>query len=236
MNSSQLDKAFYAVYGNKRCPDQELPCNFLISAIYALDAKLLYGPNKLACYEWYQLYFRKMLEGIIEGREYSEIPKKFENQEYTYPEFLKLNLANFLMWAPKPSRVIEISKTSGLDSEFTEIIITSEALNIGEHPVEERPPMYNISSFFNHSILFELIAYSLSEWLLNNDRRKLKYCQGCEKFYVQTKLNPKQKYCSKCSPKSKMSKERRKEYQKKYRQKKKQEKLAIQRGKQGLRI
>jgi hypothetical protein len=76
---------------------------------------------------------------------------------------------------------------------------------------------------------FGYITYFFIEFLLNHDLRKLKFCERCEKFYVQTKLNPRQRYCEKCSPKSKMSKERRKEYQRKYRQKKKLEERAIQR-------
>lgn len=51
----------------------------------------------------------------------------------------------------------------------------------------------------------------------------------CKKYFISQKDDSRIKFCQSCSPKSKMSREKKNELQRKWRQKKKEEKLAIQR-------
>jgi len=77
---------------------------------------------------------------------------------------------------------------------------------------------------------YHAISYLLIKFLMLPDSAKLiRQCVNCGEFFISTKDDIRIKYCPKCSPKSKMSKEKRRGYQKKYRQRKKQEKLAIER-------
>ena len=62
-----------------------------------------------------------------------------------------------------------------------------------------------------------------------NNSRLFKACGSCEEYFVMGKFDDRIKFCSNCSHKSKMSKEKRREYQRKYRQKKKLEERTIQR-------
>lgn len=52
----------------------------------------------------------------------------------------------------------------------------------------------------NHGRFFEfvytIVGYSLLEFLLHNDRRKLNYCEECHKFYISKSVR-KQRFCSK---------------------------------------
>ena len=76
---------------------------------------------------------------------------------------------------------------------------------------------------------FRAISFLLIKFLMLPDSTKLIHqCDGCNKLFISIKTDDRIKFCSSCSSKSKMNKERRKEYQKKYRKKKKQEKLAIE--------
>lgn len=75
----------------------------------------------------------------------------------------------------------------------------------------------------NQSIVYELdkyydniIAYSLFKYLAGSGN-KPKKCSFCEKFFIATKNNPRQKFCSVCSRKNKMTHEERASYMKGYR-------------------
>lgn len=76
---------------------------------------------------------------------------------------------------------------------------------------------------FNEYIA-SLVGYSLTKFLLNNERAKLKQCRKCNKFFVASKNDSRIKFCADCSPKTKKSKTKNAEYQRQYRLKKKQEK------------
>jgi hypothetical protein len=65
--------------------------------------------------------------------------------------------------------------------------------------------------------IFSFACYSLISFLAVNNRHKIKKCLHCLQFFAATKLNPRQKFCSLCSPKNKMTREERSMYMKKYR-------------------
>jgi len=77
---------------------------------------------------------------------------------------------------------------------------------------------------------FRRMKYELLNYLANpnEDKMKLKKCQGCNGFFVSTKVDARIKYCAKCSPKSKKTREERRRYQREYRKKTRQEKAAIE--------
>ena len=77
---------------------------------------------------------------------------------------------------------------------------------------------------FNEFIT-SIVGYSLTNFLLNNERGKLKQCSKCDKFFITSNNDSCIKFCQDCSPKSEKSNEKNAEYQRKYRLKKKQEKF-----------
>ncbi|MDH4205623.1 MAG: hypothetical protein OEV45_08850 [Desulfobacteraceae bacterium] len=173
------------------------------------------GEKRLKCYECDQLFFINIIDQISKRKEYSEI-KEFYNLLRDFRKTVKwsVDIVNDMSHSPFKDRLVEGFYV--VPDGFYELI---------ENPFMESEGTQELFKSF----IYSSIGYSLILFLLNNDRRKLKICERCEEFYVQTKLNPRQRYCKKCSPKSKMSKERRNEFQRKYRQKKKQEKLAQER-------
>ena len=68
------------------------------------------------------------------------------------------------------------------------------------------------------------VGYSLAEFIMSDDLRKLKLCELCNRFFIANRKDKRIKYCPTCSPKNKMPKEERREYIKKYYWDKKHEK------------
>jgi hypothetical protein len=116
----------------------------------------------------------------------------------------------------KPELVLHSDDSFSLKTKFLE----------ADHFYKEKKEGYGFILTSYH----EAISFLLVEFLMPERNRNLFYeCSECNKYFVGGKSDRRIKFCSSCSPKSKMSIEKRKEYQRKYRQKKKQEKLAIQR-------
>jgi hypothetical protein len=156
----------------------------------------------------YQNDLRTTLNAIIEGKNlYNN--KIFENYLAQYSSGSKIDI------------ILQPDGSFSYDSDF---------LKEEKYYLENTPfifdPIFEDSGYASHSLA---VAYCLIEFVLNYDRRKLKKCSYCNEFYIQAKLYPKQKYCSNCSSKSKMSKEKRREYQRNYRQKKREQERALQR-------
>jgi hypothetical protein len=70
-----------------------------------------------------------------------------------------------------------------------------------------------------------LVGFSLTEFLLNNERAKLKQCQTCDKFFIASKNDGRIIFCPDCSRKSSKPKAKHAEYMRKWRHKQKKEKL-----------
>jgi len=126
----------------------------------------LESEKTLKCYICEQEYFRYILLRIIDGLEYSQI-NGFQAFINFYRHFIK----------------------SGV-----EIISTSEDKSFKE---SLKKTIYNESETIKLSIgetIRAAISYSLSDFLLNNDRRKLKKCPECGRFY--TSKTVRKTYCS----------------------------------------
>ncbi len=94
---------------------------------------------------------------------------------------------------------------------------------------------YPLNTRFNDFIT-SLVGFSLTDFLLNNEREKLKICLKCKNFFIASKNDLRIKYCPECSPKSKKTLKERAEYQREYRKKKKQKTLAEEKEKEIKRL
>ena len=185
---------------------------------HLVDFKLYEGYDRIKCYACEQLFFIEILKQIINGVEYDEIPE--------FSPFLETTLkwtTQKVVFTKNQAKTKPFKK--GISKQFKWINPLNDVFTEWKKGPDEEHPYKHVFNEF----LRTFIAYSLENFLTTNDRRKIKKCHRCDKFFTQNKLYTNQKYCSICSSISKMSKERRKEYQRKYRQKKKQEKLAKER-------
>jgi hypothetical protein len=178
--SSNFKIAFEAIYGyrdgfcEKRCPKRWRKSIF--------GSERFVGPGRLKCYECDRLYFRYLLTGIARRKEYSEIGPD---------DFPLLGLVEYLMNAhrniEKFVEPVTTSKESGFEEGLTErftLIPRNLKSNHGSY-------RENFSSIFFDSS----VAFSLAEFLLHKDRRRLKYCDECEKFFVSKSIRP-SRFCS----------------------------------------
>ena len=81
--------------------------------------------------------------------------------------------------------------------------------------------------YWGFPVLFKgSVVKSLIHFLSGNDRRKIKICVQCKKFFIQNRLDPRRKHCSvKCkNAYNKYSPEKRKAYQRSVRKREQEKK------------
>jgi hypothetical protein len=167
-----------------------------------IDKKLFEGPERLRCYECQQLHFVRMLSEIVEGEEFSEI--------HGFSSFVSNGYKFF-------KQEVRVLAKSEAEAPFKTKLQRGVNWNPGG-PLycAENGGLFGPYKFAFQHFLDGLIAFSLCEFLLDSDRRKLKKCDWCGTFFVASKVDSRIKYCAICSPKSKWSKETRREYQRRY--------------------
>lgn len=151
------------------------------------------------CFQCDHLYFKYILSKIAEDKEYSQI--------FGFKHFI--NQSDIIF-----NTSVEVIDNP-IGSTFKESLIRSPSWR-------DRIKMnLNFGNF-----LRAFTSQNLREFLINDNRMRIKICDHCGIFFVASKVDQRIKFCQSCSPKSKMSKEERNIYQKKRYWKKKQEKLA----------
>lgn len=168
------------------CPYGGTVRNLIISDFFV-------EPQDLGCFKCNLLCFKRFLDKIINGKEYSQI----------------FGLTQFLM--------------EGRNLVFNSLVI-EPTLSDSCFKEELKPTLFwnTTIPILSLSLYIDMVlSYSLGEFLINNDRRKLIICQHCGKYAIARKLN--QKYCSQCSRKGKKSKEQRREAQRRWREKKRKQ-------------
>jgi len=176
---------------------------------------------KLKCYECRQLQFISLLSALVNG-EYEQliklnpkIPQDLDDGgNKKWLDFLKSNRSL------RSINALFLSSLINSAYSFVNSAIKSD----------EKGKLFIEHSFnFNGMPIFSMLGYSLSQFIMNKDIKKLKRCQICGKFFISSKVDKRVKYCTLCSPKSKMSKEERNKYQREYNKRKRTEKLETER-------
>jgi len=136
--------------------------------------KMRIQPKK---YLTYQEAFRKLLWDIIEGKEYSAISLHVPNESINrFPETcydLVQTRASIVLSDNDLKEEISQEVTWGFRADYL---------------------LSNDEWKFN-DLVVNLANYCLCEFLINNDRRKLKYCRECSDFYISKTVRP-SKFCS----------------------------------------
>lgn len=169
--------------------------------------------------------FRELLELLDKYDDISKLHRKIKNIQKDYISILEMIVeGKSLRDIPL---IYELIKTY--------YSMPTTELKPKEDFLEKIPPIRETSyqtlkSISDWYILQKHLAYFMVEYFFWEQSRKyLRQCNKCKKYYVARKNYKRNKFCSDCSPKSRMSKEKRREYQKKYRQNKKQERLTSER-------
>jgi len=166
-----------------------------------IESEKFTGPDRLKCFECDQAYFNYVLTNIVNGKEYSKI----------------VDLTNFLSLRQSLIKTQVTILSRNPDKLFKEELVKRQLWE---------PLLVN---FLFYAFIQGVVSYSLSEFLINDNRIKLRFCDHCKKFFVSSKADQRIKFCQTCSPKSKMTKEQRNIYHRKYYWEKKHEKLAKER-------
>lgn len=120
------------------------------------------------CYECFQLAFIQYLKKIVHGKEYSEI-EDFDD--------ILLSSSVFNEQQIVPS----ISKVNNRGPFKDELLVhkkyTMDYNSFAQSVYGNSHQVFNI-------YIFGVASFSLTEFLLQNDRRKIKICPYCSKFYI----------------------------------------------------
>jgi hypothetical protein len=170
-----FNSAFEAVYGylDDYCEDL---CHWRKVREKVIGRKKLKGPNRLKCHECDQLFYINILDEITHGKEYSQIIG-----------FNDLLLDSNLCVNQTTEIITNKSK-----KPFKEDL--QKSIQLWPHGFIENVDSWDDKGRFCEFI-YGIVGYSLSEFLLDNDRRKIKLCQECKQFYVSKTTRP-SKYCS----------------------------------------
>jgi hypothetical protein len=181
------DMAYQSVYGHELLRGKGIRCdeNWRKNTLEVLGEESFNGPNKLKCYECDQLYLVHVLREIIRGREYDEI----NNLEY-------------MLWITNEHVVyhgdIEISvNKSKKKSPFRTALIREMGVRFPINLLMEARDFFtDFGQFPSYRVsLLGGAIYSLFEFLNKNDRRKLKFCDKCNKFFISKTIRS-SKFCS----------------------------------------
>lgn len=205
------------------------------SVIDLYGQNLLRGPNRLKCYECDQIHFLWTLDQLINYPESGDILGLFD-----YRDAINCNAKSTVstvqikkesppvsqseeerdfcpsknFYDPRKNPSI-ISKYLFIESYApSRLLQKSRFFQNKSDDIRDTPNLYKYS-FSNLTV--SIFGYSLIQFLENNDRRRLKRCDFCKTIYFASKVN--QKYCKICSPKCKMTRDKRRHYQRVYREK-----------------
>jgi len=159
----------------------------------------------LKCYECDQLHFVNILSEIVSGKELPNID---------WFEFFMDLMNNNIFIRPMTglTRIKERKGNFYWHLQENEIVVFP--LNFHDHRnVKEIQilkekfmfyPSYGDINGFRLSLV-SAAFYSLITFLMHDDRRKLKLCHWCKKFFIALRIDPRRKYCDDCSRKNKMT-------------------------------
>lgn len=206
--AKQLKKAFEAVYGyqNEYCPDE---CKEDYGGFYKIFTKSEFkNASRLKCYECRQLHFINILLEIIEGKNFSNMIYDIIDEENyeIWKEYLgdKLQIGDKI---PKGFSLRNYLKEA-YDYMRTKVVLNDN----GKLEKVEFLDSNGLSNF--NEFLVSIVGFSLAAFLMNKDRRKLKKCPFCNKFYIADDIRQKKcksDDCKKAYEREKKRKQREKD-------------------------
>jgi len=124
------------------------------------------------CYECYQFFFWDILLQITDGKEYTDMPDfYFEEMAFWSSEISAVKIEPIICEA----RPNEEGTFQNLLKKYIHHLVSFDSFIKG--------PIGNTAHPFNDFVL-ALVFFSLTEFLVHNDRRKIKKCDYCENFFI----------------------------------------------------
>jgi hypothetical protein len=210
----KLKKAFEVVYEyqNGYCPDE---CNENYGGAFneILNKSEFKNASSLKCYECRQLHFINILLEIIEGKNYIDmIYDTIDEKNY---KINKESLGNKLQIGDKIGKGFSLGNYFDKAYKYmgTKVVVNDN----GKLEKVDFLDSKGLSNF--NEFLVSIVGFSLAEFLLKKDRRKLKKCPFCNKFYIADDIRQKKcksDDCKKAYERKKKQKQREKDPAKYY--------------------
>jgi len=165
---SVYEIAHDAVYGfqNGYC-ENECSHRNRRTTLSELGEGLFIGSDRLKCYECDRLWFMWIVSEIIRGKDFSEIDG--------FPDLISMN--EKCTWTS-----IGLAE-SDRNPHFKTILKEKRHFVIPGTSILEHRNTGHGKDIFN-SFIRNIVAFSIIGFLLDNDRRRLKYCSVCDDFFV----------------------------------------------------
>ena len=226
--------AFEGVYGYRGgyCEDE---CELNSERKAVFQAGRFTDPKRLKCYECDQLYFIEILSGLAEGEEYrhiagSGLPTLMANAYNGLDKVVGVHVVP----APPSKEELRERVVDGYSLPtkpfFQEELREMLFLNLKTTVYRDIQEGNAYKGIFGELFLEQIVAYSLTEFLLGSDKKKrphrirLKKCEQCGVFYVAKIVTDIQKFCSeRCKRMSKWPPEKWNEYMAQYRRQEKEQ-------------
>jgi len=140
-----------------------------------LGSERFAGPERLRCYECDRLFFRNLLADIVEGEEYKNV-----SGLESLLLFSRSNLTTEL-------EIVENQSNSPFKQSLRETYSFSDlTISAFGNKDDKRT--------FRRIFLESFVAHALAQFLINNDRTRLKQCPECGNFFISSHRN--RKFCS----------------------------------------
>ena len=234
-----FDVAYYAAYWyqDQNCRGE---CkNHYGPGLAKIGESSDYGGNRrLKCFECWQIYFGNLLTKLVEGESLIDLIHPTLSIEDQYKEVAEIFPdGNFKVTREKVDNwpcAFELYIKNALHCVAEKILPINDNELIRKRYISsnnllgDERSRYPIRNRFNEYIA-SLVGYSLTNFLFNDKRAKLKKCHECDNFFKASKNDSRIKYCSECSPKSKKNRAKSAKYMRQYRLKRRQEKMAEKR-------
>jgi hypothetical protein len=141
------------------------------------------GSDRLKCFECDQLFFKQILKEIVEGKEYLDI-----GPDRALERLISGSCRNF-------RRSINAFTISNDNRYFSQEIFEFTFFV----PAKAIFKNSGFKNGFRELFLEQFVAFSLTEFLLTNNRKKIKLCPYCKKFFIATDLRRKKCYEEACN-------------------------------------
>jgi len=151
----------------------------------------------LKCYECTQAIFQYLLSEIINGKEYSEVA----DYGKVYSESADSGL-----------QILFYNVESPFNRRFFIVPNSNRKLPFKETVEQVNWLVYERNEF--NSYILQVAGYTLADFLMNNDRRKLKKCPYCKTFFIAKDIRRQRCYsddCRKAYEKEKKKRQRKKD-------------------------
>lgn len=137
----------------------------------------------LKCYECFQLDFIQTIQEITQGKEYLEI-KDFEDKLYAS------SIIGMHQIIPEIQKQDKKAAFKGILKGYKSYTLMSY--------VDYFDSIYGNSYHTFNEYLSGIVCFSLTEFLIRNDRRKIKKCPYCDKFFIAKDIKRKRCYKNDC--------------------------------------